>query len=145
MWPAQGRDPSDPALMPMRGSLSKIGHGTQLHVRTKQHAFSAFFCHDYCRGCAPGSLLVDKTLFDHRADAGEKHNLAYSIDMEHVRARTELLDLVLRDWNVSLVGPTHTGRADRAKLVSRLSKCYARYKTSPRCRDLDLGGPDGLR
>lgn len=121
------------------GALPKrfIGEGGQLYVRTAQHAYTAYLGPPCSASCVRGFELVDETLFDHAADPAERVNRAYSREPAHVAARSELLRLVLRDWNLSVVGQpapwlVPPDRAARTALVARLAGCF-KGSLSARC------------
>lgn len=71
-------------------------------------------------------------LFDHRSDPGEAANLAYQ--PAHAPRRNRMLDIVMREWAVDLVGPRDAERAARVASLGELAGCYNR---SVRCARVD--------
>ena len=104
-----------------------VGKGAQLYLRTREHAYVGYFrprCH-----CQPGLMLVDESLFDTRTDPYEAQNLAYS--PLHATTRQQMLNTMLSEWRVRLVGPTDPDRARRRALVNELAACF--NASAPRC------------
>lgn len=107
-----------------------LGHGWQLYVRTERFAYTAFLRPAFgfaakdapylYRGWRWGHRLIDEALFDHFADPAESVNLAYH--SAHSRTRLGLLLTVVRDWNVTLVGPHAADRASRLSWLSGQAK-----------------------
>jgi len=103
-----------------------VGHGWQLYLRTERYAYTAYLRASCAKTCKPGlGALIDETLYDHSADMGEAHNVAYS--PAHSRARNELLRTALREWNLSSAGgPLAPASADmraaRVKWLEREAK-----------------------
>ena len=79
-------------------------------VRTARHTYVAYlrplcarwFEDKLTWSCREGYRLIDESLFDHAADAGEAINLAY--EPAHASTRSSLLAIVLQQWNVTLCG-----------------------------------------
>ncbi len=114
--------PSD-AQLPGAVPRRLVGHGWQLYVRTAQFAYTAYLRASCAKGCRPQlGALLDETLYDHSADAGEAHNLAYA--PAHAHTRLALLGLVLRDWNISRGGAAvaPAAPATREARVRRLDR-----------------------
>jgi arylsulfatase A-like enzyme len=86
-----------------------FGKGAQLYLRTAQYAYACYL-RKTCAGCGNRFRLLDETLYDHRVDSGEAHNLAYAAS--HAQARRGLLATVMRDWNLSLVQHLHGRDSD---------------------------------
>ena len=87
-------------LLPGAPPRYLLGKGSQLYVRTAKHAY-ATYVRPLCATCGSTFRLLDETLYDLHADPGEMQNLAHS--PSHAVVRRELLVVVMRDWNVSMV------------------------------------------
>ena len=92
-----------------------VGPVVLYYVRTAAWAYTATF-----RGKWPQPLrLLDEALFDAQADPGELRNLAYTDAA--APTRWWLLQLVLREWTVTLVGPVNASRWERAEWLRKLT------------------------
>lgn len=106
-----------PGALPRR----LVGYGWQLYVRTAQYAYIAYFRPQCLIACVPPyHRLLDEALFDRSTDPGETRNLAYN--RSHARTRWELLQIAVREWNISVSGPMTLSRGERVKWLDEHAK-----------------------
>lgn len=108
-----------------------LGPGSQLYVRTARYAYTLYLHKKVgCRCTPPAEQILDETLFDHHADAGEATNLAY--EPAHAHTREALLQLVRREWGLpSDIGWRPPNRSLRIAQIDDLTRCWTTVCLQP--------------
>ena len=112
----------------------KVGRGQQYYLRTTRYAYAVYVRRQWGRAQWPatggwqwGYWLMDEMLYDHDSDPEELINIAYK--PQEARVRERLLQMVMREWNLTFMGtpeqlraPNRTKRAELLAADARMQR-----------------------